>query len=126
MAFMGSKTLGHVRKSGQLMLAWQMLISRPLSTSVPLTKFWERDIRAEYKKDRKVLPDKKQIIDGFEELRNEVKMWKDEVWDTFTKEPLYLVRPGKPNALFSMFMCAKSFFLQIKAMVNLRIHSSSS
>ena len=92
------------------MLTWQMLISRPLSTSVPLTKFWERDIRAEYKKDRKVLPGKKQIIDGFEELRNEVKMWKDEVWDTFTKEPLYLVRPGKPKALFSMFMYAKVFF----------------
>ena len=102
--------LGHMRKSGQLMLAWPMLISRPLSTSVPLTKFWERDIRAEYKKDRKVLPDKKQIIDGFEELRNEVKMWKDEVWDTFTKEPLYLVRPGKPKALFGTFCVPKHIF----------------
>ena len=94
MASAGLICLGLHRLCGQLISA-RPGSARLLNTTAPLCKFWERDVRAEYRKDRQLLPDKKQIIDGFQELKNEVKLWKDEVWDTFTKEPLYLVRPGK-------------------------------
>ena len=60
-----------------------------------------------------MLPDKKQIIDGFKELKNEVKMWKDEVWDTFTKEPLYLVRPGKSCDLLTNMANGYANYLHI-------------
>ena len=95
MAGLGLTCIKHSRLCGELISVLRRPSTRLLSTTEPLNKFWERDIRAEYKKDRPVLPDKKQIIDGFAELKREVRLWKDEVWDTFTKEPLYLVRPGK-------------------------------
>lgn len=68
---------------------------RDLGTSPVYGKFWERHIKAEYRKEESKIPTKKDIVDGLRIFKGEVGKWRQEQMDRIVKEPLFIVRPGK-------------------------------
>lgn len=60
--------------------------------------FWEREKKSGYgkiKQDQIMLPNKKLILDGLKELKNEIALWKEEVKEKFEGDPLLVFRPGE-------------------------------
>ncbi|XP_037081705.1 complex I intermediate-associated protein 30, mitochondrial-like isoform X1 [Pollicipes pollicipes] len=102
MSLLGKRAAAGRKLCSLVFTGCQEMLVRQLRTTVPVFKFWERDIKAEYGRERKTLPDKQMVVDGLKELKHEVGVWKDEFWNKFTKEPLFLVRPGEVDTVFQL------------------------
>jgi NADH dehydrogenase [ubiquinone] 1 alpha subcomplex assembly factor 1 len=60
--------------------------------------FWEREKKSGYGKMKEgqiMMPNKKMILDGLKELKNEIALWKEEIKDKFESDPLLVFRPGE-------------------------------
>lgn len=57
--------------------------------------FWEREKKSGYAKKMPALPSKKMIIDGLQELKQEIALWKDEIKEKFESDPILVFRPGE-------------------------------
>ena len=69
--------------------------NRGFHTTLVQTTFWERDKKGGYNRHLK-LPSKKQmILDGFKELKGEIRMWREEMKETLASDPILVFRPGK-------------------------------
>lgn len=66
------------------------------------SSFWEKEKRDGYTKEIKV-SQKKLILDGLKELRNEISLWKDEVKLKLENDPIMTYRPGKNSNLINMY-----------------------
>ncbi|XP_055381075.1 complex I intermediate-associated protein 30, mitochondrial [Condylostylus longicornis] len=64
------------------------------------TTFWESNKKSGYQKPIKFPSKKKQIIDGFKELKNEISLWKKEVREKFEGDPVLVYRPGEVDVAF--------------------------
>lgn len=66
---------------------------RKIHTSPVHETFWEREKKSGYSKEIDV-SQKKLILDGFKELRQEISLWKDEVKEKLESDPIMVFRPG--------------------------------
>lgn len=57
--------------------------------------FWEREKKSGYAKKMPALPSKKMIIDGLQELKQEIALWKSEIKEKFESDPILVFRPGE-------------------------------
>lgn len=57
--------------------------------------FWERDPKGGYLRDKPKPKATELIHDGLKELKNEIKLWKDEVKEHFESDPIVTYRRGE-------------------------------
>jgi NADH dehydrogenase [ubiquinone] 1 alpha subcomplex assembly factor 1 len=68
---------------------------RSIHTTAVNETFWEREKKSGYGKKLSVIPTKAMILDGLKELRNEMKLWTEEVKEKFDTDPIMVFRPGE-------------------------------
>jgi hypothetical protein len=56
--------------------------------------FYEKDEKGGYRKESDIPSRTQMIRDGFKELKGEIKLWKQEVKEKFTMDPLVIMRKG--------------------------------
>lgn len=59
-------------------------------------QIWVPDKKGGYK-TQKDLSNKQHLIDGFKQLKTEVKLWQAEVKEHFLNDPILICRPGNIN-----------------------------
>lgn len=57
--------------------------------------FWERDEKGGYRKETEKPPRIQMIREGLKELKEEIKLWREEVKEKFEGDPILIYRPGK-------------------------------
>lgn len=72
-------------------------LGRIHTTAVNAT-FWEREKGSGYYKKPKL--SKEMILDGFKELKKEIKVWTEEVKEKFDTDPLMAFRPGETDIVW--------------------------
>lgn len=80
--------------------------------------FWEREKKSGYAKKLSVLPSKKMIIDGLQELKQEIALWKDEIKEKFESDPILVFRPGEIDVSWKF----SGKFITLIIMMTLLIH----
>lgn len=69
-------------------------------TTAVRSTFWEREKKSGYK-TKLPEPSKKQlIIDGLRELKDEIKLWRQEVKEKLESDPILVFRPGETDIVF--------------------------
>lgn len=78
------------------------LFSRNIHTSAIRATFWERDKKGGYNRDlpRKFWK-KDVILSGLEELKGEIKLWKNEVKERLRSDPILVHRPGEVDVVWT-------------------------
>lgn len=64
-------------------------------TTAVNTTFWEREKKSGYTKKQPILPSKTMILEGLQELKKEINIWKEEVKEKFEGDPILVYRPGE-------------------------------
>lgn len=63
-------------------------------------ELWVKDRKNGYKTQKEVST-KQHIIDGLKLLKHEIKLWKEEVKELLTGDPLLVCRPGETDVLWT-------------------------
>lgn len=82
---------------------FESVIGQRLLHLTPIrTTFWERDRKGGYNRDlpRKFWK-KDVILSGLEELKGEIKLWKEEVTEKLRSDPVLIFRPGEIDVVWS-------------------------
>ncbi|KAJ4448186.1 complex I intermediate-associated protein 30, mitochondrial [Periplaneta americana] len=74
-------------------------ITRPIHTA-SVVLFWERDPKGGYLRDKPKYPTTQLIRDGLKELKDEIRLWKDEVTEHFECDPILAFRPGETDIIW--------------------------
>lgn len=79
-----------------------ILGSRHLHVTPIRTTFWERDKKGGYNRELERKFWKKDVIlSGLEELKGEIKLWKEEVKERLQSDPILIHRPGEVDLAWS-------------------------
>lgn len=62
--------------------------------------FWEKDPKGGYGRENLGVSRTQLIRDGLKELRQEIKLWKEEVKEKFECDPILIYRPGETDMLW--------------------------
>ncbi|XP_060518570.1 complex I intermediate-associated protein 30, mitochondrial [Cylas formicarius] len=73
---------------------------RTLQVSSRLCEFWEPDDKGGYKNTQPYPNFKERMRLGLQELKSEIKLWTDEVKETFDWDPLLAYRPGEVDVVW--------------------------
>lgn len=74
---------------------------RQLFTSPVAHLFYERSKKDKYDRElAEKVPKKKLILDGLKQLKNEIKMWRDELSEKLKNDPVLVYRPGEVDVAF--------------------------
>lgn len=92
--FKSIKSLSQFNNSRNPVVSTSLSIRNIYTTPVNET-FWEREKKSGYAKKMPVLPSKKMIIDGLQELKQEIALWKEEIKEKFESDPILVFRPGE-------------------------------
>ncbi|XP_054733502.1 complex I intermediate-associated protein 30, mitochondrial [Anastrepha obliqua] len=87
----------------QSALQFQNLAQSPhfIHTSAVRATFWEREKKSGYK-TQLPLPSKKElIVEGLRELKEEIKLWKEEMKEKLETDPILVYRPGEIDVVFN-------------------------
>lgn len=76
-----------------------MCCSKFHKTSVNNT-FWERDEKGGYKSNLQKPSTTKMIREGLKELKQEIKLWSEEVKEHFESDPVMVFRPGETDIIW--------------------------
>lgn len=68
---------------------------RSFQTSSCLHYFWERDDKGGYNTKIPPLPFKQRMRHGFDELKKEIALWKQEIKECVESDPFFAFRPGE-------------------------------
>lgn len=75
---------------------------RNLHLTAVQSTFWERDKKGGYNRELERKFWKKDVIlSGLEELKGEIKLWKEEVKDRIRSDPILIHRPGEVDTAWS-------------------------
>lgn len=68
-----------------------------IHTTAVKTLFWEKDKKGGfgYKKEQPLMPTKAMILDGLQELKKEINLWREEVTEKFDTDMILVYRPGE-------------------------------
>jgi hypothetical protein len=66
-----------------------------IHTTAVNSTFWEREKKSGYGKKYPSIPTKAMVLDGLQELKSEIKMWRDEVQEKFEADPIMVFRAGE-------------------------------
>lgn len=69
--------------------------TQSIHTTVVNTTFWEREKKSGYAKKYPLVPTKAMILEGLQELKKEIILWKDEVKEKLEGDPICVFRPGE-------------------------------
>uniref|UniRef100_A0A1B0G1D9 NADH:ubiquinone oxidoreductase intermediate-associated protein 30 domain-containing protein n=1 Tax=Glossina morsitans morsitans TaxID=37546 RepID=A0A1B0G1D9_GLOMM len=72
-----------------------------IHTSPISSTFWEREKKSGYKTALPLPSRKQMILDGFKELKEEIKLWRQEIKETFESDPILVYRPGEIDVVFN-------------------------
>uniref|UniRef100_A0A1B0A8X0 NADH:ubiquinone oxidoreductase intermediate-associated protein 30 domain-containing protein n=1 Tax=Glossina pallidipes TaxID=7398 RepID=A0A1B0A8X0_GLOPL len=72
-----------------------------IHTSPISSTFWEREKKSGYKTALPLPSRKQMILDGFKELKEEIKLWRQEIKETFESDPILVYRPGETDVVFN-------------------------
>lgn len=90
--------MNSVRQSGCLLRRFALKIggpSRPVHVGSKLNSIYEKDEKGGYRKNEDEMPSRTQLIrDGFKMLKGEILLWKEEMREKITCDPLFIVRNG--------------------------------
>lgn len=92
--FKSIKSLSQFNSSRNPTVSTSFSIRNIYTTPVNET-FWEREKKSGYAKKMPTLPSKKMIIDGLQELKQEIALWKEEIKEKFESDPILVFRPGE-------------------------------
>ncbi|XP_072385922.1 complex I intermediate-associated protein 30, mitochondrial [Diabrotica undecimpunctata] len=68
---------------------------RTFHISPILNAFWERDDKGGYRNKDNMPPLKDRLREGLHELKDEIKLWTQEVKERFEDDPILIFRPGE-------------------------------
>jgi NADH dehydrogenase [ubiquinone] 1 alpha subcomplex assembly factor 1 len=71
-------------------------VYQTIHTTPVNTTFWEKEKKSGYGKEYPMFS-KKMILDGFQQLKEEIKLWKEEVKEKLESDPLIISRPGETD-----------------------------
>lgn len=71
-----------------------------IHTTSTLTTFWERDVKSGYGEKGEKLSTTEMIREGLKELKGEIKLWKEEMKETFEFDPVMVFRPGETDVVW--------------------------
>lgn len=75
--------------------------NRNVHTSAVRHTFWERDKKGGYDKlPMERVTQKKLILDGLKELKQEILLWKEEVKEQLISDPIVVFRPGEIDVMW--------------------------
>lgn len=75
--------------------------SKCIHTTSVQQLFWEPDKKGGYDKfSAKKVKQKKLILDGLKELKHEILLWKEEVKEHLTSDPVLVFRPGEIDVMW--------------------------
>ena len=78
-----------------------LIQSHQIHLTAPRTTFWERDKKGGYNRDLERKFWKKDVIlSGLEELKGEIKLWKEEVTEKLRSDPVLIHRPGEVDVVW--------------------------
>lgn len=72
-----------------------------IHTTSILNTFWERDRKGGYDKNITRVSQKKLILDGLKELKQEIGLWKEEVKEKMESDPILVFRPGETDVVWN-------------------------
>lgn len=73
-----------------------LIQSHQIHLTAPRTTFWERDKKGGYNRELERKFWKKDVIlSGLQELKGEIKLWKEEVTEKLRSDPVLIHRPGE-------------------------------
>lgn len=72
-----------------------------IHTTSILNTFWERDRKSGYDKNLARVSQKKLILDGLKELKQEIGLWKEEVKEKIESDPILVFRPGETDVVWN-------------------------
>lgn len=72
-----------------------------IHTTSILNTFWERERKGGYDKNLTKTSQKKLILDGLKELKQEIGLWKDEVKEKIESDPILVFRPGETDVVWN-------------------------
>lgn len=76
---------------------------RLLHTTAIRSSFWERDKKGGYNRHLKHDPDywkTKVILSGLRDLKDEIRLWKEEVKEKLRSDPVLIFRPGEVDVVW--------------------------
>lgn len=62
--------------------------------------FWEPDRKGGYNKDAPRVSRKQLILEGLRDLKQEVRLWREEVTEKLTSDPVLVFRPGETDVVW--------------------------
>lgn len=71
-----------------------------LHVSQPMRLFWEPDIKGGYNKNAKRVSRKQLILEGLQDLKQEIVLWKDEIKEKLESDPVLVFRPGETDVVW--------------------------
>lgn len=69
---------------------------RAIHTTPVNTTFYEKEKKSGYGKKYPMFS-KQMMLEGFQQLKEEIKLWKEEVKEKFESDPLVICRPGETD-----------------------------
>nr|CAD7459854.1 unnamed protein product [Timema tahoe] len=73
---------------------------RLLRTSATDLTFWEKDRKGGYNQENPKISRKQLIQIGLKELKQEIRLWKDEVTEKLRSDPILVYRPGEVDIVW--------------------------
>jgi NADH dehydrogenase [ubiquinone] 1 alpha subcomplex assembly factor 1 len=71
-------------------------VFRTIHTTSVNTTFWEKEKKSGYGKKYPYFS-KQMMLDGFKQLGEEIKLWKEEMKEKIESDPLIVARPGETD-----------------------------
>lgn len=66
----------------------------------PMRLFWEPDRMGGYNKNSKRVSRKQLILEGLQDLKQEIVLWKDEIKEKLESDPVLVYRPGETDVVW--------------------------
>ncbi|XP_039490648.1 complex I intermediate-associated protein 30, mitochondrial [Drosophila santomea] len=75
-------------------------VKQQIHTTAVHRTFWEREKKSGYKTKLPEPSKKQMIMDGLRDLKEEMKLWRQEVKEQFESDPILVFRPGETDVVF--------------------------
>ncbi|CAD6994449.1 unnamed protein product [Ceratitis capitata] len=84
-----------------LLQAQSVALANCIHTTAIRSTFWEKEKKSGYN-TKITLPSRKElIVEGLRELKEEIKLWKEEMKEKLESDPILVYRPGEVDVVFN-------------------------